>query len=86
VRELRDRLQRSPLSRIQSLETSHEELAAELQAVANRVKMMRVRNATNHTRDPEPSSEMPDPHTQPEAWRKAMNLKIAQRSIGLPSN
>jgi hypothetical protein len=38
-------------SRLRLIESSQTDIAAELQALANRVKMMRVRNATNHTSD-----------------------------------
>lgn len=53
-----------------------DELETTLEVLANRVKMMRVRTAANHVKD-QPTE--PDPYKDPEAWRKAMNLKLRMR-------
>lgn len=65
---------RSLESRMQSIADSVEECQDLVKDLANRVKMARVRRAgTEHaTRQ----DELPDPHTDPEGWRKAMNLKL----------
>lgn len=79
VRELLDQLQVFPTSRLRLLETSLTETREGLEEVANRVKMMRVRNAANHTSE---KSADPDPYRDPEAWRRAMNRKLADRARG----
>lgn len=67
-------------SRISSIETSMQELAVELQHLANRVKMQRVRNTTDHatgaSKPKTSADDLPDPYTEPDAWRKAMNAKL----------
>jgi hypothetical protein len=68
---------RSLDSRVQSLEQSVEDTRLTLEQLANRVKMMRVRNAVNHTTD----KTDPDPYRDPNAWRTEMNRKLAQRRI-----
>lgn len=73
VRELQDQIARLPVSRMKSLETSLIETRDALEAVANRVKMMRVRNAANHV----PDRGEPDPYTNPDEWRKSMNRKLS---------
>jgi hypothetical protein len=78
VRELQDRLAHLPVSRLKSVETSLTELQDGLEAVANRVKMMRVRNAANHVAD---KSGAPDPYTNPDEWRKEMNRTIARGKL-----
>lgn len=82
AREFAAQLRRSPLSRIQSLETSRDEMQQELLNLANRVKMIKVRRAADHVTGEGEAGKFPDPHTNPEAWRKAMNLDIARRRIG----
>lgn len=79
VRELQDMLTRSPLSRVQSLETSLTDMQGALTEVANRVKMMKVRNAATHV--PEKSSE-PDPYKDPDGWRRSMNRRLADKMRG----
>jgi hypothetical protein len=74
VQELRDRPESSQVSRIKSLETSLAETNDALAAVANRVKMMRVRSAANHTADRDDS---PDPYKDPDRWRQSINKQIA---------
>jgi len=81
AQELRDKLQRSPVSRIASLEESHQNMAEELQHLANRVKMMKVRRATDHVRDDEPRSREPDPYKDPDAWRASINSKLARAKL-----
>lgn len=76
VQALQDQFARLPVSRIESLATAQAELADTMEALANRVKMQRVRNAANHVPDQAPSS-IPDPHRDPDGWRKAMNAKLA---------
>lgn len=74
VQALREQLRAFPLSRLKSVETSQEEIAETVKQLANRVKMQRVRTAINHTND-EPTN--PDPYTNPDAWRRAANKRIA---------
>lgn len=54
--------------------TSLTELSTELEALAQRVKMQRVRNATNHASR---GNGAPDPYSDPDAWRQAMNRRLA---------
>lgn len=63
-------------SRIQSLTESHALSVEELQNLANRVKMQRVRSAADHATTSRPDGE-PDPMKDPERWRAWMNKKIA---------
>jgi hypothetical protein len=65
-------LPRSLASRIKSLEQSVEETQSALTDVANRVKMMRVRNAANHV-----GNGAADPYQNPDKWRAEMNRKLA---------
>jgi hypothetical protein len=51
------------------------ELEETMAVLANRVKMSRVRTAATHAE--KPSSDLPDPHTDPDGWRTAMNKKLA---------
>lgn len=65
-------------SRVRSLTESHELTMDELKNLANRVKMQRVRNAADHATKPaRAGSDMPDPFTDPDGWRTAMNKRIA---------
>ena len=79
VRELRDQVAHSNASRVKYLETSLAEMRDELEGVANRLKMMRVRAATNHVRE---TSGEPDPYKDPDGWRRAMNRKLADKMRG----
>jgi len=79
ARELQATLRPLPLSRLQSIETSQAEMLVELQAVANSLKMQKVRAAANHTSG---RSADPDPYKDPDAWRKMMNTRLAQAKIG----
>lgn len=85
-RELLDQSSRLPASRISSLETSLADTQDALQAVANRVKMQRVRNIADHATGPRTkvgSSGEPDAATDPEGWRNWMN---AQLRLGKKAN
>lgn len=74
VRELQDRKLHWPESRIKSLETSLTDTQDALEEVANRVKMMKVRSAARHVQE---KASDPDPYTQPDEWRRAMNKRLA---------
>ena len=72
---------RSVISRQASFNESLEAMQLELERLANRVKMQRVRNVTEHGRTP--AGEMPDPYREPNEWRAAMNRKLAQSRTGV---
>lgn len=83
VQELRAQLASSPLSRIASLETSHELMLETVTDLANRVKMMKVRNVLAHTDNAK--AKMPDAYRDPDGWRKAMNASIlASKHSNIP--
>lgn len=87
VRELQRAQPDLRASRLKSLETSLEDLSETVTALANRVKMMRVRTAVNHVPDSkQPATGFPDPYTDPDRWRAAMNSRIAQGRHQLPKN
>ena len=71
-----------PESALRSLKESVQEHSDELLAIANRVKMMKVRAATSHT-DGKKSDGLPDPYKDPDGWRAAMNSRMAKQRIGL---
>lgn len=71
---------RSAISHVQSLRESVEAMQLELERLANRVKMQKVRNME---RGPIPSGDMPDPYREPNEWRAAMNRKLAQSRTGV---
>lgn len=73
VSESRLTLPRSLDSRVASLEQSVADWQSTLEQLANRVKMMRVRNAVNHVAD----KTDPDPYRDPNAWRAKMNRELA---------
>lgn len=81
ARELQDRLLPLPLSRLQSLETSLADTQDALAEVANRVKMMKVRGAASHVREPTAKSDAPDPYKDPDAWRLWMNNQISRAKV-----
>lgn len=85
VRALQDQLMPLPLSRLESLETSRDELIESVTDLANRYKMIRVRNATTHTDPDRPKRDaggMPDPYKNPDEWRRAMNSKLGLGKLG----
>lgn len=74
---------RSVTSRIASLSESLEATQVELERLSNRVKMQRVRNVTEHSASgPRPPGDVPDPYTDPDAWRKHMSRKLAMQKVG----
>lgn len=83
TQELQDQLARLPLSRLQSLEASMTEQADALLTLANKMKMQKVRGAADHVR---PRGELPDPYTDPDGWRKAMNTKLGLGKLGASSH
>lgn len=78
LRALQDQLLRLPVSKLESLAASQQELADTMEQLANRVKMQRVRTAANHVKD----DGAPDPHKDPERWRAWMNGRIARSKVG----
>lgn len=68
-------------SRVQSLSESLELTQTELERLANRVKMQKVRNTTEHSQ--RRAGELPDPYTSPDEWRAAVNRKLAQQRLGV---
>lgn len=79
VSELQDASQFLKASRVASLEERLTETEETLSGLANRVKMMRVRNAVTHT-DKLNGAE-PDPYRDPNGWRAAMNRRLAQGKL-----
>jgi hypothetical protein len=74
TRELRHLSPSLVESRVTSLETSLAEWTETVRALADRVKMQRVRNAVSHaTKQP----DNPDPYTNPDEWRKVANRQLA---------
>jgi len=65
------------------LTESLELLQIEVERLANRVKMQRVRNATEHGQTRPGNGSMPDPISQPNEWRTAMNRKLAEAKTGV---
>lgn len=74
---------RSITSRQASLVESLEAVQLELERLSNRVKMQRVRNVTEHGQMRAGNGALPDPHTQPNEWRAAMNRKLAEAKTGV---
>lgn len=74
VQELADQLQRLPVSQLQSLAKSVTETQDVLSELAQRVKMMKVRNAVHHVKRGE--SDEPDARLDPEAWRRWKNAQL----------
>lgn len=75
VSELSDRVRSLSESPPESLSARLSEAEETLAMLANRVKMMRVRNAVTHT--DKPNGADPDPYRDPAAWRQAMNRRLA---------
>lgn len=74
---------RLPESALQSLRESIRELGDTQLELANRIKMMKVRNASSHTDDRPKNGALPDPYKDPDAWRAAVNAKLARQRVGL---
>lgn len=83
VTESQARELRSLPSRVESLQESQKLMADELEHLAQKVKMQRVRNATDHATRSRSAGEMPDPHREPNEWRAAMNRKLAEAKTGV---
>lgn len=79
-RESLVRRTRSLESSMDSVRLTIDEHSNALSEVANRVKMMKVRNAANHTQG---SSGEPDPYRDPDLWRKTMNARIQKARVGI---
>lgn len=82
VAELPGARLRSIESRLASLENSGSDLLQLITDMANSQKMQRVRAASKHSSSDRRGDGLPDPHTDPDGWRKAMNLRIAQSRLG----
>ena len=67
--------------RLKSAETSISELTAELEGLAQRVKMQRVRNVITHAEKASSKTD-PDPYKEPDRWRDWMNSRLAKAKIG----
>ena len=79
VAELPHQRLRSCESKLQSVELLVSEHTTAIEDMANRIKMMKVRSATAH--GSKSDTGMPDPYRDPEAWRKAMNQRIANNRL-----
>lgn len=77
-RELLDLVRRLPLSQLQSVQSLLDSHTDALTDLANRLKMMKVRRASEHT---DRSNGLPDPYKEPDAWRTAMNAKLARAKV-----
>ena len=78
----------SLLARLRSQESATESMRSSIEQwgelttdLANSVKMQKVRRSTRVPSSSDPATGLPDPHADPEGWRKAMNLRIAERRI-----
>ena len=67
-------------SRIELLERSVTDWSQATTDIAQSIKMTRVRKAAKLDSSDQ-ATTMPDPHKDPEAWRKAMNLDLARRRL-----
>jgi ABC-type transport system involved in cytochrome bd biosynthesis fused ATPase/permease subunit len=63
--------------RTESLENSVSEWSQTVTDLANSQKMTRVRAASTHASKARTDDGLPDPFTDPDGWRKAMNKRIA---------
>lgn len=79
VSEFEDRVRSLNASPSASLSERLSELEETVSLLANRVKMMRVRNAATHT--DKSNGADPDPYRDPSAWRTEMNRKLARGRI-----
>jgi hypothetical protein len=65
-------------SRVRSLTASVEDQATAMLDLANRMKMIKVRSASNHAMKPDGP---PDPFKDPDGWRRAMNARIVHGKL-----
>ena len=77
VRDLPLERLRSIESQTKSLENSVSEWSQTVTDLANSLKMTRVRAASTHASKARTDDGLPDPFTDPDGWRKAMNKRIA---------
>lgn len=77
--ELEARVRSLSASPSASLSERLNELEETVSLLANRVKMMRVRNAATHT-DKSNGAE-PDPYRDPNGWRAEMNRRLARGKL-----
>ena len=68
-----------------ALSTRLSECEESLTVLANRVKMQRVRTAANHADESNRKNAdgLPDPYKDPDAWRNAVNSRLARGKFGL---
>lgn len=74
VMGLRDDLRRFAASNSKPDEQRMTELEETVRLMANKLKMMKVRNALTHVK--RDADEEPDVRSDPEAWRAWMNAKL----------
>lgn len=70
-------------SSMESLRDSQTSTLETLEALANKVKMQRVRNVVAHSAG---SAREPDAYSDPESWRKAMNRKLGMAHVAPKAN
>lgn len=70
-------------SQLASLSTSQGEHLQTLEALANRVKMQRVRTVIAHPGRDAAARSDPDPYTHPDEWRKMMGKRLAEAKTGV---
>jgi len=75
VRGLQVRYARLRASDSESLQQQLRDLSETVEQLANRVKMMKVRNAINHVNGPGSRGE-PDARLDPEGWRAWKNSQL----------
>jgi len=82
VRDLPLERLRSIESQTRLLESSVSEWSEITTALSNTLKTMRVRRAgVEHAAEKKNGNAMPDPYTDPDGWRKAMNKRIALKQF-----
>lgn len=69
-------------SRCSSFKESIDTLSLELERLANRVKMQKVRNVTEHSAGTmKPNGGEPNPATDPELWRAWQNKQLRPTNV-----